>query len=467
MHEKYHIAILGAGISGLTIAWHLKQLLGASMRLTIIDQNKSPGGWIQTTHADGFLFEQGPRSCRTKGAEQTIALIESLGLQDQLIFPHSDAKNRFIYSGHPPQMQKMPQRFHEVLFNPLTRDCFKALFRDLTMPKRQIEDESIYSFFSRRLGKRMTEEVIDPFIAGIYAGDCSRLSIKCCLPLFDQWERESGSLILGAWRSRKKQSPQKQICKSPMFSFRGGMAVLPNALASALKSSLYLGSEAKKIVFNEYDKKGKIELLDGEVIEADHIISTLPVYALKEILPLNPDVEKKLSALTYASITAINAGFENQVLHTHGFGYLVPSKYRLKMLGCVWDSCIFPQQNLENQTRLTLMFGGSRHPEVEKMTDSEISDLAIQVMERDMNIVQKPKTMQVFRAKRAIPQFEVGHSQWKSETKTMLEKMFPYLTVSGTAWSGVSINDCIAYSELIAKQICSNLFQKIEHDQAK
>lgn len=449
-----HIAILGAGISGLATAWFLKQALGASIHLTLIEKSQRVGGWIQTLHTQGFLFEQGPRSCRTKGAgQETLALIEALGLQDQILAPHPDARNRYLYDGQ--RLQCLPKHLWEVPLNPLTQGWLKALWRDWRMPKRQEKDESIQSFFSRRLGEPWAERLIDPFVSGIYAGDCSRLSLKSCFPLFDQWEQQQGSLVRGAWRHRSPSAHQspfiQKMRRFPMFSFREGMEVLPRALARELKDCLSLGQSVNSLRF---DAQGvDIRLDNQQSLKVDHVISTLPIPVLASLLADYPLLSTKLRELSYATVSVINIGFNRSVLPLKGFGYLIPSRAGLSVLGCVWDSCVFPEQNLQNQTRLTVMMGGSRHPEVEQMSEKELMENSLQALHKHLGIHAEPQAIQVKQAKNAIPQFEVGHSIWKGEIQEAITHLSPRLTLSGSAWTGVSINDCIAQARLFAQQM--------------
>ena len=447
------ITILGAGISGLATAWFLKQRLGSQISLMIIEKNPRAGGWIQTLQTDGFLFEQGPRSCRTRGGEDTLTLIEALGLQEQVIHPHPDAKTRYLFDGQ--QLRRLPQHLWEVPFNSLTRGWLKALWRDGVMPRRQAEDECIHAFFSRRLGISWTENLIDPFVSGIYAGNCQRLSLKSCFPLLDQWERQAGSLLFGAWRHRsiaKEQSPFVQkMRRFPLFSFREGMETLPRTLTHHLQDCLSLGQAVKCLNL----KKGKIEieLEQGQCLVPHHVISTLPIPALRSLLAAYPSVATKLDQLPYASLAVINIGFTQPVLPHKGFGYLIPSRCGMQVLGCVWDSCIFPQQNQKNQTRLTLMMGGSHHPEIEVMSEAELIECALQVLRQHLNIQADPQIIQIKRAHQAIPQFEVGHSIWKQEVQEAIYRLCPHLTLSGNAWTGVSLNDCIAQAHHLAERI--------------
>jgi oxygen-dependent protoporphyrinogen oxidase len=451
---SHHIAILGAGISGLAIAWFLKQSLGSQIQLTILEKDSRAGGWIHSLQTNEFLFEQGPRSCRTKGTgRETLALIEALGLQNQIVTPHSDARNRYIYNGK--NIQCLPKHLWEIPFNFFTRDWMKSIWRDWRMPKRQEEDESIHSFFSRRLGISWTENLIDPFVSGIYAGDCQRLSLKSCFPLFDQWEQQQGSLLRGAWRHRPSSIQQtpflQKMSRFPMFSFSEGMEILPQALAYALRDCLSL--EKRVIRLNWEEHKVKIQLDHEEPLVVDQVISTLPTFALSALLTDYPSLAAKLKALPYASVAVINVGYSQPVLPFKGFGYLIPSRFKKPVLGCVWDSSVFPQQNRENQTRLTVMMGGSHHPEVEQMSESELIEQSLRTLREHLNIRIQPKVVQVQRAQHAIPQFEVGHSMWKKEVQELVNSLFSPLILSGSAWTGVSINDCVAQAHQLERRI--------------
>ncbi len=452
--SRPHIVILGAGISGLATAWFLRQELGSQVQLTILEKSPRPGGWMQTVQTGDYLFEQGPRSCRPKGNGQaTLALVEALGLQDQVITPSQESQSRYIYDQG--RLQRLPRHLWEVPFSPLMSDWFKALWRDWTQPKRQVEDESIHAFFSRRLGPSWVERLIDPFVLGIYAGDCTRLSLKSCFPLFDQWEHKQGSLLKGAWchpASSASSAFFQRFKRIPLFSFKEGMETLPRALANQLQDCLMFQQAAHELNF--VSAGVQIQLETGQSLKADHVISTLPTWALADLLKPYPQLVTKLNALQYANVTVVHVGCAQQVLPFKGFGYLVPSKHQSPILGCVWDSCVFPQQNLHpEQTRLTLMMGGVQHPEVEHWSLQEIEEKALETLADHCKIKAQPQCIEVKRAKKAIPQYEVGYDQWKGDLMQTVQTLTTRLTLSGNAFTGVAVNDCIAQAEQLAQQL--------------
>lgn len=446
------IVILGAGISGLAAAWFLRRYLGNQVHLTLLEKSERAGGWIHSIQHQGFLFEQGPRSCRTAGTgRETLALIEELGLQQQVIIPHADAQQRYIY--YQKRLEKVPGSLWMVPFSPLTKGWGRALWRDWTSPKRGVDDESIGTFFDRRLGSAWTNRLIDPLVSGIYAGDCERLSLKSCFPQFDAWEQQRGSLLRGAWGHRPEGGPDspfiRTIRRSPLFSFREGMETLPRALVQQLGHCVRLGVTVEGVDFHADGVKIKLE--QGGSIEADHVISTLPLSALGGLFASQySSLAARCKEIDYASVTVVNIGYDYFVLPCSGFGYLIPSEAQSKVLGCVWDSCIFPQQNgHEGQTRLTVMLGGSRHPEVEQLNDDEVVRIALMALEEQCGVQEKPVAIQVKRAEKAIPQYEVGYQRWKEEVMDEMLGISPHLTLSGSWMTGVSINDCVAQARRV------------------
>ncbi len=233
------------------------------------------------------------------------------------------------------------------------------------------------------------------------------------------------------------------------FSRRNGALTL--ALARELKDCLSLRKSVKKLKFKP--QHVEIHLENDQTVVANRVISTLPTFVLGPLLKDYPSLASKLAELPYTTLIILNIGFHNSILPFKGFGYLVPSKWKLPILGCVWDSCIFPQQNKGNQTRLTVMMGGHHYPEIEQISDAELINKALQFLQKHLYINAKPQVIQIKKAYRAIPQFQVGHELWKKNIQEECQACLPRLTLSGSAWSGVSINDCVAYARQLGRGI--------------
>lgn len=436
------IVILGAGISGLAAAWFLKQKYGSHLNLTILEQSARCGGWIQTLQQDGFLFERGPRSLRSKSIGLgTWQLIKDLNLQDQIIPSHADASARFIY--YQKKLQPVPSSLWKLPFSPLTKSWWKILGREYFLRNAPMHEETIDEFFSRRFSPEWAERLIDPLVTGIFAGNIQKLSMKSCFPFFYALEQEYGGIIKGLLLNRKPSKSLQSFVRAPFFSFRRGLETLPQTLANQLQSHIQLNSAVSKITKNA--ETLQIEIQNGVSLEADCLISTLPSYQLASLLDAKyPILAADLSRLNYATVHVVNLGYRKPVLKQKGFGYLVPSQENEAVLGCVWDSCVFPQQNLDPQmTRLTVMLGGTKHSQMAAQTKEQVLSTALSALERQLGLSQLPDFTSIYVANRAIPQYEIGYEGWLQKVKKQFSEIHPRLICLGTAFNGVSVSDCI------------------------
>jgi protoporphyrinogen/coproporphyrinogen III oxidase len=447
------IVILGGGITGLTLLWYLKREHGPQASLLLLEKSSRVGGWIQTIKKEGFLFERGPRSCRARGnGLATLRLVEELGLQDQVIGADSSAHQRFLYCQQ--RLQKIPSGFLSFLFSPLAMKILPSLLMEWTVKPTGFEDESIYDFFSRRLGNEAVDTFLDPLISGIYAGNIHELSAKACFPQLFQWERHYGSLTKGLLLnlfSRKKESVSdfiKGVYKNGLFSFREGMEVLPQTLYKRLESHILLNRE---VIGLENQPQGLIlKLSNGESIQADQVYSALPASALSSMIRASqPQTAKLLDSMTAASVGVVSLGYKEKLLSQPGFGYLVPSKEKENILGVVWDSCVFPQQSASiEDTRLTVMIGGTNSFDTQ-WEETDFLNCALESLAKHLKIKMEPHTIDVHIARSAITQYAVGHDQKKAAIQNALGRAYPSLHILGSSFDGVAVNDCIAIHDTI------------------
>lgn len=453
-----HVTILGAGISGLSAAWFLKQRFKDSIELTVLEKSPRVGGWIQTIRHDGFLFELGPHSFRVAGGEATLKLLEELNLQNEVTPADVNSKRRFLYTNQ--QLRQLPHNIRSCLFSPFTYPLISAAVHDLTTTPVHSEDESIHSFISRRFGKKIAEQFIDPLVSGIYAGDISTLSVKSCFPKWFQWERNHGSILKGIFANKQKNqelSPWiKPLKAAGIYTLRGGMSQLPTALEKQLKAHISLNCEVKQIKC----QSDKIEIInsDGSIFKSDYVISTLPPKTLKLLLTENHPEISQLINIPSASVAIVCLGYKKSVLKKKGFGYLVPSKEKEDILGVIWDSSVFPEQNnYPEETRLTVMLGGTHRPEIAFLAEEKIYQMALSAIKKHLGITALPDAFYIKTAIDAIPQYNIGYTQQLEYLKEGIQNLSSRLICLGNGFEGVSINDCVANGKAAAaKGLCKN-----------
>lgn len=441
-----HIVILGAGISGLACAWALRKKYGSSILISIVEKSDRVGGWIHSIQKDGFLFETGPRSCRSKGAgAATLQLIEELGLAANILFADPNARYRYLYKEE--ALQRLPHNLFSFLTSPILKEVVSALWHDLWTPKQSLSDESIYSFISRRLSPSIASNLMDPLVSGIYAGDIKQLSVRSCFPQLYAYEQQSGSIVKGLFKRKRKNSENKssfveQSQKHSIFTLQGGMQTLPEELRKQVDATIHFNSTVRALNMHS---DGVIVCLDKDkILKADHVFSALPASALQTLLPPNEASLKEEVINMYASVAVVNLGYQADVWENPGFGYLIPSKEQKKVLGCVWDSSVFPQQNQQaKETRLTLMLGGIHHPEVSQWSEKECLETALEAVSKQMKIDMQPAAFNVSMANQAIPQYRVGYHSHLLKFLGNIKKYTTRLSVIGSSFGGVSVNDCI------------------------
>ncbi len=448
--KKKRIIILGAGISGMALAWHLQKKHDDAIQLTVLEKASRAGGWIQSIENDHFHFELGPHSCRPRGTGvATLQLIEDLHLEKEVIFADPAAAKRFLYFNK--KLQQVPQNPFAVLTSPVTKGVFKAGLKDLFTSPSNKSDETIYDFFARRFGAAIAERLIDPLCTGIYAGDIRQLSVRSCFPLLHEWEQRHGSVIKGLFSKNKTLDKDissfiKEMQKSSLFSFRSGMDTLTNSLGKHCEPFLHLSSEVKSLRLDSLPNQIEVLTANGKAFQADHVISALPSQAFSRLVePLKPSLGRLLSSIAHASLVVVNVGFRKSVLKKQGFGYLVPSQEKEDVLGVIWDSCVFPEQNHSaEETRLTLMMGGAHHPFLVDLSDSAILEKVAEALSNHLGVRETPDAIHIQRIYNAIPQYALGHHQTVSAIEGEMLELSSRISCLGSSLYGVSINDCIA-----------------------
>ena len=232
------VVIIGAGLTGLTAAFHLKE---AGLSLHLVEQRNRPGGVIESHSEGGFIYESGP----TTGIISHAAVPRLFAAFPDLMCTASPEANRRLI------LKSMGKRTGEgQTFLPLPSSPLSGLktplfsMRDklgiLLEPFRasgQKENESIAELVVRRLGKSFLDYAVDPFIGGIYAGDPHRLVTRYALPKLYALEEQHGSFIRGAIaKARAPKDAEAQSVTKQIFSTSGGLSQLTHALANHIGS---------------------------------------------------------------------------------------------------------------------------------------------------------------------------------------------------------------------------------------
>jgi len=456
------VAIIGAGISGLSTVHFLKKN-GADV--FVFEKNNYPGGTINSKFVDGYLVESGPNS--TSETNFVIdELVNDLGIQNEKVYADENSKYRFILRDG--TLYALPSGIGSFITTKLWTAGGKfRLFGEPfigRVPKGSIRtnhEESIADFVIRRLGREFLDYAINPFVAGVYAGDPSELSVRAAFPKLYALEEKYGGLLKGTivgMRERKKRQDKAKV-SAKLFAFKSGMGILPATIANSLGEAISYQQSAvsvKKVDSNsgrfllQFFSNGKIE---SE--EFDSVVLSVPSYAAAEIVnPWLPQLSDELAKIKYPPVAVAVLGYNREQVKRDltGFGFLVPEIENRKILGTIWSSSIFPNRAPDGFVELTTFLGGSRQPHVVKLSEEEIAKMAHEENAELMKIEGEPVFQSVSKWEKAIPQYNIGHLAIM-DVVSRVETMYKRFYICSNYKDGISVADCIANGKKTAERI--------------
>jgi len=404
------IAIIGGGISGLTVLHYLKQRLGEGVEITLFERESSAGGTIRSFKNDSCLFEWGPNGF-LDNHPATLELIEELGLSKELIAAQISARRRYIQIRG--ELIAVPGNPLDLISSSLMtfRDkcaLIKGLFK-----KNVSTDLSIYDYVSQRFSVNIAESIVDPFISGIYAGNIKRLQMASAFPKFKS----------------------KGMKKSSMRSFKGGMGQIIEALEKRYKNHIQTNLEVTSALLN-----------------TDITIVATPAYAAAKIIEsLNPLLARSLDQMPYAPIAVAGLLFKEDSFKRkpNGFGYLVASKENKNVLGVLIESNVYSGRAEEKQVMMRVMMGGAHHPAIINDNQEQLLAKAIKEIDDVYGLVSNPIVTFVKLWPKAIPQYELNYPQWRQSVAEQCNKT-PGLYLCANYLDGISFNDCINNAKNLA-----------------
>jgi oxygen-dependent protoporphyrinogen oxidase len=477
------IVIIGGGISGLSSAFYLQreaERQGKDIEITIVDGAPAFGGKINTLQRDGFVIEKGPDSFLARKLA-IIDLATELGLENELTTTNPGAKKTYIL--HERKLFPMPPGL--VLGIPTEIGPFvktgllswggklRALM-DLVIPVRKDEsDESLGGFLERRVGNQVMRRIAEPLLAGIYAGDLKKLSLQATFPQFGASERKHGSLIRGMQHNRKATAAANSlpaVAKGGTFlTFKGGLSTLVNALDQALsKAHRRLGTKVLEIKRHtgssdaSHDElsselqaaRYEVVLDSGESLLADRIVMTAPAYDAADLLEPLTDCHE-LRGINYVSVANVVMAFDKATfgLDFDGSGFVVPRSEGLHITACTWTSNKWLHTSPDDRVLLRCYVGRSGDEESVRLPDAELIKAVRRDIEETMGIKANPLFTEITRLPRSMPQYPVGHLTNMKALRDRLEKELPGIWITGAAFDGVGLPDCIRQGKEAAQAI--------------
>jgi oxygen-dependent protoporphyrinogen oxidase len=451
-----HVVIVGAGLSGLAVAFRLKARI-PDVRLTILEARDRPGGNVGTVERDGFRVEIGPNGF-LDNKPGTLHLCRDLGIADRLLAASEGSrKNRYVFVRE--QLHKLPGSPRDLLTTPLlsTKGKLALLAEPFRRRRRDPADESVAAFARRRLGREAADVFIDALVTGIHAGDPERLSLAAAFPRLAQFERDHGGIlrgVLAAGKRKKREAVARGEKPAPqrMWSFRKGLEAIIDALIEQIGVPVTTGVSVRRV---ERTADGWAVHGDGRdrwVADAVVLTSQARDQAVA-VADLDPALAAEMASIKYARVVVAALGYRSaDASAPDGFGYIAPQNTRRDVLGVQWCSAIFPYRAPPGFVLWRALCGGANRPDMFDKTDIEIVAACHRELQLALGVKGEPPFVHVVRWPRAIPQYELGHPERVDRIETMVAA-HPGLFVTGNAYRGVAMNDVTEQAEVIAGRV--------------
>lgn len=468
--KRSKVVIVGGGITGLTTAYYLQQKAmedDLSSEIVLIESSLRLGGKIHTVRKNGYIIERGPESFFDT-SNSVHSLARDLKIEHKVI--QNNSGRTFIAIGN--KLHQIPSNLllggSPKILSVLTSNFLSLSGKiraagDLLLPKLSHDkDEPISDFFRRRFGKELVENLVEPVIAGTYAGDVDHVSMQSMFPQFYQLEKDYGSLLVGMKKTGRGIYALLDLPGEIHYeSFDGGLETMVESLEAALTNVTILKGLKVDTIENNTDLTQQLYLNDGTSIQADQIVVTTPFNITKKIFR-DSETLHNMDTMNYATIATVTLAFDKEVVqkYTDAMNFFVSRNSDFAITTCTWSNRKFDHVAPEGHELIRVYIGRVGDESIVELSDSEIEKIVLQDLKKAIGLNEKPSLIVVARWKEAMPQYTIGHEERVQLLKAQFGKEFPNVYLTGSSYEGISIPDCVTQGKETAERIISQLTQE-------
>jgi oxygen-dependent protoporphyrinogen oxidase len=435
--------VVGGGVAGLTAAYRLTRA-GDPPDVTVLESDARVGGKLRSVVVGDLELEAGADSFVAR-KPWAVDLCLELGLGRELVAPAASGAWLWTRGGLVRMSRDaafgIPGDIGDVLRWPgLSRAGRRRAARDLLIRKRRGDaDESLGSLLRRRLGDEATDLGVAPLLAGLFAGDVDRLSAAATFPELPRWESFQGSLIRGSQAARRSA---RRAEPGPMFlKLTGGTATLTDRLAERLPAGA-VRTRVRASAIEPVDGGYEVRTEGGERIATDAVVVATPAWAAAGLLEgIAPPAAADLLDIPYASTAVILLVYPDGTRNAlpAGTGFVVP-RGEAPMTACTWLSSKWPSDDFGTRAVIRCYVGSAGDDEVVDASDRDLVSACERHLAALLPLPGRGQRAAVVRWLRAMPQYDVGHLDRVARIRSSLP---PGIVVTGSAYDGVGIPDCV------------------------
>ncbi len=466
--KRRKVVVIGGGITGLTAAFYMQKEARAKelpVDIVLVESSLRLGGKIQTLKKDGFIIERGPESFFDRENHVHI-LAQDLGIEQELITSNSGPTYVAVGS----QLYPIPSSLMSGATPHISSFITSGLFSlsgkiraagDFVLPRSaQDDDQPIGEFFRRRFGAEIVENLVEPLLAGTFAGDIEQLSMHSTFPQLYELEQKYRSLLIGMKKSGANFLSDNSIAKDKGIfqTFENGL----ETLIEKLEASLFPGTVQKgvKVEEIEHGKDGTVQVVlnNFSQIKADAVIIATPFHVAEKMFR-KYQLLTELNSMKAATIATVTMAFKKEQLgELDALSFFVSRSSDFSITSCTWSNRKWPNTTPTDYVLLRSYIGRVGDEAIVALSDSEIEKTVLQDLRKTIGIDGTPITTVVSRWKNAMPQYTVGHEAKIERVKQELSDHFPTVKLSGSSFEGISIPECVEQGKKVATELLTEMF---------
>jgi oxygen-dependent protoporphyrinogen oxidase len=462
------IAVIGAGITGLSAALRLRERFGDRVHLAIIDQDDRLGGKVCTGEFAGARLETGPEAFLMRDTDGSpspaVRLAERVGLGDALCHP-APVPAALAFDGRlepiPPAtlmgVPIDPAGLGEIAHPAAGADRDEG--RPLLGPE---EDVAVGTLVRRRFGGEIVQRLVDPLLGGLYAGRADDLSLAVTVPALAAACRTNTTLAAAVRAAVARPGPAGPF--GPIFAtIDGGLSRLVDAVARDAHLEVLLGEPVQQLFYAR--DCWRISLgsnSNAHTVEADAVVLAVPAGPAARLLSgLCPSAAVEVAEVEYASVALVSFAVPAAQLPEIS-GFLVPPDEGYAVKALTIFTTKWPHLRAPGLALLRASVGRYRDAEPLRRTDEELTALVREELARLLGApLPEPVQTRVTRWPGSMPQYAPGHLDRVARVRAALAANVTLggetLALAGAAYDGVGIPACIRSGWNAADQVADAL----------
>ncbi|MFJ7738620.1 protoporphyrinogen oxidase [Lysinibacillus sp. NPDC097287] len=466
--KRRKVVVVGGGITGLTAAFYMQKEARAKelpLDIVLVESSLRLGGKIQTLRKNGFIIERGPESFFDRH-DDMYTLAKDLGIENELIT--SNAGPTYIAVGS--KLYPIPSSLMSGETPHISPFITSGLFSlsgkiraagDIVLPRSaQIDDQSLGEFFRRRFGTEVVENLVEPLLAGTFAGDIEQMSMYSTFPQLFNLEQKHRSLLVGMKKSGANFLSNEHIAKDKGIfqTFTNGLETLVEKLEESLLPGTVLKGVKVEEIEHGKDNTVQVILNNFTQIKADAVIVATPFNVAQKIFS-KQNLLTELKTMKAASIATVTMAFKKEQLgDLDALSFFVSRNSDFTITSCTWSNRKWPNTTPEDYVLLRSYIGRVGDEAIVALSDSEIEKTVLQDLKKTIGVDGAPVETIVSRWKNAMPQYTVGHEEKIARVKQELQEHFPTVKLSGSSFEGISIPECVKQGQTVANELLNEIF---------